>query len=591
MMAMPQQERNGRDYQYRQACDAPFPRSPPALRDASTLDTTDETDPYTTVFSPILNNQVHTPPTVQKDRHQYRSTHFAINYLPSLPTKTTDLHMPVHFASRSSSAPAENRPISSQPPMTASRSFGLKLDLSTLQPWIKAGVPQPMSSTPSFLGETSKSYAAATTTALTTITTPLVISPPESVYSLAKTVDAAYNKASSLLTHAMSLTNSSLEEQAFVIRYHAVAQHVFDQGLRMTESQWCALFPYEQCDDQTATSAQYPSPPSLLHATCASPHTVMLTPNIQENLGKQPEESFETPTKPPDQASTRTQSSSYSSFSSFFVSSRPLSPTTPSLPSTPSRSPMMVPLVTARGDNVETGLVQPAPSMGFEIESVQSSIFAHNCQGYTASTQPPPLHQQSIQTLESPVVPCAATSFDTVISATTDRSSAIKTLLPAKLKAMRENKQQLRESDHNRDPQGQQYGMPLGQYQQDCLAAPLFATPKTQLQVHNQQQCNHWQQQEAEIGHLEATTATTRKEEQKGKPTSSEEVGRAADRMTSQLSEAQWNRVKERSTELYHKAIKSFEISVEAHRVSQESHFQYDKLVRHWKVLGDARKD
>ncbi|KAG0379408.1 hypothetical protein BGX24_000497 [Mortierella sp. AD032] len=354
-----------------------------------------------------------------------------------------------------------------------------------------------MSSTPSFLGETSKSYAAATTTALTTITTPLVISPPESVYSLAKTVDAAYNKASSLLTHAMSLTNSSLEEQAFVIQYHAVAQHVFDQGLRMSESQWCTLFP----------------------------------------------------------------------------------------------SPMKEPLVTARGDNVETGLVQPSPSMGFEIESVQSSIFALNCQGYTAPTQTPPLHQQSIQTLESLVVPCAATSFDTAISATTDRNSAIKTLLPAKLKVIRENKQQLRESDHNRDPQGQQYGRPLGQYQQDCLAAPLFATPKTQLQFHNQQQCNHRQQQEAEMGHLEATTATTRKEEQKGKLTSSEEVRGAADRMTSQLSEVQWNRVKERSTELYHRAIKSFEISAEAHRVSQESHFQYDKLVRHWKVLGDARKD
>ncbi|KAG0273870.1 hypothetical protein BGZ95_010331 [Linnemannia exigua] len=492
-------------------------------------------------------------PAFQKDRRQSRSTHLATKYMPSLPANATEFHMPVRIATRSSSAPAETRPISSQPPMTALRSSGLKLDLTTLQPWIDAAVRQPMSSMPSFLGETSKSYAAATTTAIATTTTPLAISPPESVYSLAKTIDAAYIKASSLLTHAMSLTSSSLVEQADAIRYHAVAQHVFEQELRMTESQWRTLFSHELVD------------------------------------GKRPAESFQTPTRPPDQVSAKTRSSLYSSFSPFLAYSRTPSPTSPSPPSRPSRSSMMTPLITARGDIGETGPVRPAPwpsSMGFENELTQPSIYAHHRQGDTAPTPPPPLQQPSVQTLEPLVAPCVAMLFDTVISTTTDRSSANKAFLPARLDALRENEQQLRQSDHNGGPQGQQHGMPQCQHQQDCLTATLFATPKAQLEDNNQQQRDHWQPQEEEMGHLKATAAMTGKVEQKGKPTSSEEVG-GADWMTSQLSEARWNRVKERSTELYHKAIKSFEISARAHRVSQESHFQYDKLVRRWKVMGD----
>ncbi|KAF9135969.1 hypothetical protein BGW39_009943 [Mortierella sp. 14UC] len=562
MITMPQQERNGRGYRYRHSYDA-FERSPTVLPETPTLDEVEQdtaraTDART-LFSPILKTEFHTPEQAQQsDRHQSRSTDPAVTNPFPLSAKATELYLPDPFGPRPYSHLAETRPIVTQPPMTTSRSTGLKLDLSTLSPWLKATARQPTSSMPTSFGETKNPYAATTTTAIAT-TTPSAASTPESIQNLSKTVDAAYYNATSLLARAISLTNNSLKEQADALRYHTVAQQVFHQGLRMIDSQWRVLFPYERIGDQMATSVCFPSPPSPFRAACASPLSVMLTPKAHGNPGTSTEGSFvdtvkntpETTTRLPDQGSVRARSSS---------------------------SPLLTPVVIPRRDYGEAGPVQPTSRLSttdFENELVQPSIFAQNRQSYTAT--PSPLQQQSVQALEPLVAPCVAMSFDTVMSAM-DRSSAVKVLLRARLNATPENEQHLRHNDYNQYPQGQSQNTTQGQYQQNYLATPCFATLKAPLDDHNQQrQRDQYRQQQ----------------EMEGKRKKGSEVGGAAERMTIHLSESQWNKVREQSTELYVKAVKSYEVSMEANHASRESHDRYNKLFHYWKGLtdGDVRKD
>jgi hypothetical protein len=220
-----------------------------------------------------------------------------------------------------------------------------------------------------------------------------------------------------------------------------------------------------------------------------------------------------------------------------------------------------------RRDNEEAGLVRPAPhpsSANFESESAQPSIFAQNIQRYTAL--PSSFQQQSVHALEPPAAYCVTTSFDTAMSVG-DRSSAP---IRTKLNDTPKNEQHLQYSAYNQGTQGMPQNTMQDQYQQNYLAASGIGT----LNSSNQQyQRSLYIQQEME-GTWEADSV---------------KAGGSTELMMVQLSETQWSRVKEQSTALYIKAVKSYEVSMKVHHASRESHDRYIRLSHCWKTLtGDV---
>ncbi|KAF8949411.1 hypothetical protein BGZ47_003823 [Haplosporangium gracile] len=291
MAAMPQQERNGGEHQYRLLHDT-VSRSSTVLTVAPTLNETGRTGQDTarathikSVFSPTIKEEPRmlerAEPTVPVDRHQISPFVLDDRSLFSLSVKS-EPYVAEPLGSRSITSAPDTPLISLQKPSSpiiVSRSGVLKLDLSTVQPWEMVTVPTPTSSMPSFLARIDNPPSAAITPFAAAL-----LAPPETVDDLATIVEKTFDEASQYLLGAMELTKRALEDQAHAIRFHAVALEAFGQGMTMTESQCHTLFPQEQFADLAVRSALFPLP--QLQAPSASVVTslsVTLAPVAQSS--------------------------------------------------------------------------------------------------------------------------------------------------------------------------------------------------------------------------------------------------------------------------------------------------------------------
>lgn len=117
--------------------------------------------------------------------------------------------------------------------------------------------------------------------------------------------------------------------------------------------------------------------------------------------------------------------------------------------------------------------------------------------------------------------------------------------------------------------QEQQRDSILSQQQERPLAMCTFATPRVQQEDYHDIQSN----QEVDMGHLKATT-----EMMEEIRTKKEEAGP----IRIQLTLSQWSRIEELSTELFLKAVKSYEDSRDADRVASESHDRFMDARKRW---------
>ncbi|KAF9141103.1 hypothetical protein BGX30_005483 [Mortierella sp. GBA39] len=578
MMAMPLQERNSGGQPHRHGYGT-MSRTPTVLLETPTMDGAGRTGQDTTrathvrsVFSPIIKEEPHSPERagliVLADQYQRRSLIFDDNNLFPLPVKT-EPRVP---------EPLESRFITSAPdtwPTTASRLVEQTLDLSTVPPWKRVTVPTPSSSTPSSLARTNNPLSATSMPSAAYLQAPLA-----TIDDVAKTVDKTYDVASQYLLGAMKLTRRALEDQAHAIQFHTVAFQVFGQGLLMTESQCQTLFPQEQFAD-LATRSVLSLLPSLQvpSASAATPLSTVFAPQAQANTSAQDENllinvvsnmkgGLESPLAQSGYGSAMPRSCLYSSY---IPPSRPLSPTFPSPPSTPTRSPMTAPIPIQHS----VGSTVPwLSSSDFANDSVQPSIFAHDRQGFPTTTLPPRSSFSSAQASESLDAPCASVSLSTMMS-TENQHSSLHALKEARRKALYEHFQRRRdESATQNGTHDQQRDLTPSQQQESRLVMSTLAGQpecRTQQQQYNQQY-NH----EVEMGYLKTTAVV-------GEEARIEDVEPRL--MQVQLTSSLWSEVKERSTNLYLRAVKSYEDSRSANRIASESNEQFMEASKRWYAL------
>ncbi|KAG0286084.1 hypothetical protein BGZ97_007556 [Linnemannia gamsii] len=176
---------------------------------------------------------------------------------------------------------------------------------------------------------------------------------------------------------------------------------------------------------------------------------------------------------------------------------------------------------------------------------------------------------QASETLDSP---CTVTSFGAIMSGANQQYS-LHALKRARQKALYEYFQSQRdENGIQSGTQDQQRDSIPSQQQGSPLATSTFATPRVQQEDFYNKQNN----QEVDMRHLKATTEKV--EETRAKE---EEAGP----IRIQVTLSQWSRIKELSTELYLKAVKSYDDSRDADRVASESHDRFMDASKHWYAM------
>ncbi|KAG0069180.1 hypothetical protein BGZ89_003376 [Linnemannia elongata] len=122
---------------------------------------------------------------------------------------------------------------------------------------------------------------------------------------------------------------------------------------------------------------------------------------------------------------------------------------------------------------------------------------------------------------------------------------------------------------------GQQSDLTPSQQQERRLAMFTLAGSRVQPEYCIQQQYNQQHNREVEMEQLKTTTVV---EEAR-----INDEGPGLTRV--QLTSSQWSRIQERSTDLYLKAVKSYEDSRRADRIASESHDQFMDASKRWYAL------
>ncbi|KAF9540797.1 hypothetical protein EC957_003719 [Mortierella hygrophila] len=438
--------------------------------------------------------------------------------------------------------------------------------------------------------------------------------PLATIEDVTKTVDKTYDVASQNLLGAMRLTRRALEDQAHAIQFHTVAFQVFGQGLLMTESQCQILFPQEQFADLAtrsvlsllpslqAPSASAVTPPSFMFVPQAQANTSAQDENLLINVVSNMRRGLESPLGQSGYGPAMTRSLSYSSY---IPSSGPFSPTFPSPPSTPTRCPMAAPIP------IQHSVASTVPwlsSSDFANDSVQPSIFAHDRQGFPITTPPPRSSLSSAQASEPLYAPCISTSLSAMMSAENQHSS-LHALKEARRKALYEHFQRRHDESATRDgTHGRQRDLTPSQQQESRLVmSTLAGQPEHRIQQpehriqqpehriqqpehriqqqyeqqqyeqqYEQQQYDQLHNHEVETGYLKTTAVV-------GEETRIKDEGPR--QLQVQLTSSLWSEVKERSTNLYLKAVKSYEDSRSADRIASESNDQFMEASKRWYAL------
>lgn len=262
-----------------------------------------------------------------------------------------------------------------------------------------------------------------------------------------------------------------------------------------------------------------------------------------------------------------------SSYSSYLPSSRTLSSTSPSPPSTPCRSPMMAPIPIRH--NIRSTFPWLS-NLDFANDSVQPSIFAHDRQHFPTTTPPSLSSISSAQASDVSGAPCVSTSLSAMMSAENQHDS-LHALKEARRMALYEHFQRRRDEITTQSgAHGQQRDLTPSQQQESRLAMSTLAGSRVQTEYRTQQQHNQQHYHEVEMGHL-MTTAVV------GEEARIKDEGPGL--LQVQLTSSQWSRVKERSTDLYLKAVKSYEDSRSADRIASENHDQFMDASKRWYAL------
>lgn len=254
-----------------------------------------------------------------------------------------------------------------------------------------------------------------------------------------------------------------------------------------------------------------------------------------------------------------------SSYSSYLLSSRTLSPKSHSPPSTPSRSPVMATIPIRQ--SIRSALPWLSSS-DFSTGSVQPSIFAHDRHGFPSTTPPPRSSFSPAQTSEAQGAPCVSTSLSAMMSAENQHNS-LHSLKEARRTVLYEHFQRRRDKSTTQSgAHFQQRDSTLSEQQEGRLVMSPLAGSKVQPEYCTQQH-NH----EVEMRHLKTTPVV-------GEEARIKDNGPGLVRV--QLTWSQWSRVKERSTNLYLKAVQSYEDSRSADRIASESHDQFIDASKRW---------
>ncbi|KAG0061338.1 hypothetical protein BGZ90_003623 [Linnemannia elongata] len=145
----------------------------------------------------------------------------------------------------------------------------------------------------------------------------------------------------------------------------------------------------------------------------------------------------------------------------------------------------------------------------------------------------------------------------------------------ARRKALYEHFQCRRdESTTQSGTHGQQRDLTPRQQQERRLAMFTLAGSRVQPEYCIQQQYNQQHNREVEMGQLKTTTVVEAR---------INDEGPGLTRV--QLTSSQWSRIQERSTDLYLKAVKSYEDSRRADRIASESHDQFMDASKNWYAL------
>ena len=158
-----------------------------------------------------------------------------------------------------------------------------------------------------------------------------------------------------------------------------------------------------------------------------------------------------------------------------------------------------------------------------------------------------------------------------------NQHNSLHALQEARRKVLYEHFQRRRdESATQSGAHSQQRDLTPSQQQEIRLVMSTLAGSRVQPEYRIQQQYNQQPNYEMEMGHLKTTAVVG--EEARIK----DEKPRL---MQVQLTWSQWSRVMERSTDVYLKAVKSYEDSRSADRIASESNDQFMDAIKRWYAL------